>query len=112
MLDINLAFEFIDETTSGIIICDESFNIMFWNQTLCDWTKISKKKIVGKNLLELYPHLKKRIYYNRMKMLLGGGPPVVFSPQFHPHFIPILIHKESKKMKQQTIVKFFYSQEF
>ena len=99
------AFEFqlLDKVPFGVCVVDENYLIISWNQTLADWTGIKKKEIIGKSLINRFPHLKEDRYIKRLNSVLTEGPPVIFSPQLHPHFIPTALPDASLRIQQTTV---------
>lgn len=79
-------YEMLEGVPFGVCVIDENFNVLFWNRTISGWSGVENDNIIGKNLLDRYPGLKKKRYYNRLKDVMRGGPPAIFSPQLHPHF--------------------------
>lgn len=99
------AFEFqlLDKVPFGVCVVDENYLIISWNQTLADWTGIKKKEIIGKSLINRFPHLKEDRYIKRLNSVFTEGPPVIFSPQLHPHFIPTALPDASLRIQQTTV---------
>ena len=51
----------LDELDCGIIVLDESLNILFWNKWLSNRTKKTNETVRNKNLLMLYPDINEKI---------------------------------------------------
>lgn len=81
--------EMLDRVPFGVCVIDEDFSVLFWNHTISGWSGVETDDIIGKNLLDRYPGLKEKRYYNRLKNVMSGGPPAIFSPQLHPHFFDL-----------------------
>ncbi len=96
-------YKILDLVPLGHIILDQEFKILFWNRRLEEWTSISREDVLGKSIIELYPHLKEVKYYSRMKMMFEGGPPVVFSAQLQKYFLPIK-SSHGELCLQQTMI--------
>ncbi|MCP4213947.1 MAG: response regulator [bacterium] len=58
---------------------------------------------MGRSIMVFFPHLASNRYKKRLDMVFHGGPPVFFSPQLHPHFIPTPL-PDGKLRIQQTVV--------
>ena len=99
----SLELKLLDKVPFGVCVVAEDYQILFWNQTLADWTGVKKKEVSGKSLINRYPHLKEDRYIKRLNMVLDEGPPVIFSPQLHPHFIPALLPNGSLRIHQTTV---------
>lgn len=87
---------------------DEDFRVIFWNQRMESWTGRLRDGIEGVCLTELYPHLLDKKYQSRFAQLKVGGPPLIFSPQLHPHFIPTPL-PDGRQRVQHTTVSLFFS---
>ena len=98
-----LEFQLLDKVPFGICILDEQYCVLSWNQTLIDWTGIKKKEILGESLINRFPRLKEDRYLKRLKAVFEEGPPVIFSPQLHPHFIPAVLPDGSLRIQQTTV---------
>lgn len=81
-------YVYLDYVPSGVAIIDEGLVVVFWNRTMESWTQIKRADIVGKPIYEFYPHLKTPKYSLRIKHVLAGGPPAIFSSQIHKAIIP------------------------
>jgi PAS domain S-box-containing protein len=88
----------------GIIVIQQDYTILSWNNCIADWTGIPKKSIVGMNLLERFPHLDKPLYLTRIAQVFSGGPAVIFSSRFHPHFIPAALQTGELRVQSTTVV--------
>ncbi len=80
--DLN-KYSIFDNVPIGICIIDKDYNVLFWNTHLEDWTKINKEDIIGNSLFTFYPSFNRFIHRSRIDGIFAGGPPVIFSPQFH-----------------------------
>lgn len=98
-----LDYSILDQLPVGIIIADKNLVIRFWNRKLETWTGFQRSDMINKELLELYPHLKKPTYANRMYSVLKGGPSSIFSSQLHPHFIPAYLNQDLQRIQSTTL---------
>ncbi|MCP5053775.1 MAG: response regulator [bacterium] len=96
-------FEVFDSVPHGICLVDEQYTLALWNRVLEEWTGIKRERIVGKCLLDFFPHLKENRYKKRMDEIFKGGPPVFFSPQLHPHFIPVPLPDKKLRILQTVV---------
>ena len=60
-------------------------------------------EIVGSELKTHFPHFNELKYSDRIEQVFKGGPPLVFSSQFHPHIIPAPL-RNGKLRIQHTIL--------
>ncbi len=82
------SFRLYDSVPVGIFIIDKEYNTVFWNSCLEDWIGVMRVDIVGKPITTIIPELDKFIYRSRLDFVFQGGPPVVFSNQFHKNLYP------------------------
>ncbi|WP_333469752.1 response regulator [Microcoleus sp. herbarium12] len=80
-------FSVLDRVPIGLCVIARDFTVLFWNRTLEQWTKKSKKEIVGTNLKTHFPQLEEPKYQSRLKQVFNNGLPAVFSPQLHQSLI-------------------------
>ncbi|MCH7477690.1 MAG: SpoIIE family protein phosphatase [SAR324 cluster bacterium] len=95
--------DLLDSIPLGAFAIDRDFRVLYWNRTLESWCGISKSEMIGANLEEHFPHLKKPVYRARLQEIFQGGPPAVFSSQLHGNVIPSTLPNGVPRI-QQTIV--------
>ncbi len=93
----------MDTIPIGVMILDRHMTVMSWNKLLAEWTGVSPEQIVGTSIIDRYPHLGTVRYAGRIHPVFEGGPPVVFSPQLHPHLIPSVRIDGQKRIQQTTV---------
>lgn len=81
---------FYDYIPVGICIINKNYNIKFWNRSLEGWTATNRNEYVGKNLLDIFPHLKLPKFKARFDLMFQGRPPMVFSALLNHHIFPIV----------------------
>ncbi|MCP5104338.1 MAG: response regulator [bacterium] len=91
-----------DSVPHGVCIVNEGYSVVLWNRVLEEWTGISRDEIIDNCLLDFFPHLTEKRYKKRLDLVFHGSPPVFFSPQLHPHFIPTPLPDGSLRI-QQTV---------
>lgn len=99
----NQNLDLYDYVPVGICVIDRNYTVQFWNKTLRGWTGISRKDIIGKNLLEIYPHLNNPVYKLRIDLMFNGHPPTIFSSLLHKYFFPIEIAENKFQMQSATL---------
>jgi PAS domain S-box-containing protein len=97
-------YQILDFMPEGICIIDHDFSVRYWNRTLEMWTSIRSNEISGRPLLEHFPHLNQPMYRERIEQVFSGGPPVLFSSQLHPYFIPSF-RPDGKPRRHNTVVR-------
>lgn len=93
----------LDAMPIGSMVLDPDLNVLFWNRLLTEWTGIYREQIVGQKITIQYPHLGSVRYAGRIMPVFEGGPPVIFSPQLHPHFISSVRADGQKRVQQTTV---------
>ena len=101
--DFSFESSLLDQVPFGVCIVEKCYTVVFWNRILEEWSGIAHGDICGTSLLERFPHLTENRYLRRLDAVLEGGPPVIFSPQLHPHFIPAPLAGKRLRV-QQTVI--------
>ncbi|MHB8122675.1 MAG: sensor domain-containing diguanylate cyclase [Desulfuromonadaceae bacterium] len=96
-------FLLLDTMPMGVLVLASDLTVLFWNSRLTEWTGVQREQIVGKLLTDLYPELGSIRYAGRILPVFDGGPPVIFSPQLHPHLIPSVRADGQKRILQTTV---------
>lgn len=81
-------YAILDHSPSGHLVLRHDYTVLFWNRSLELWTGIPRQEIIGRSILERYPHLGEPRYSGRLASLFSGGPPTIFSSQLHRFVIP------------------------
>ena len=97
-------FRLLDHVPFGICVSDTDYIVQYWNQTLVEWTGIASETICGKSLFEHFPNLLKNHFKIRLDMVVKGGPPAIFSPMLHPHFVTSTISKGQPRLQQTAVI--------
>jgi len=79
---------FNDLSAQGILITDAKLNIRAWNNWLETHSGHRTERIIGQNLLEVYPDLAKRDLDEYYKDVLAGQVRVI-SQRLHGYFLPL-----------------------
>ncbi len=93
----------LDAVPIGVLVLSEQLLIRCWNRILADWTGVSSEQAVGRPVAELAPQLTTPRYLSRIRPVFAGGPPVLFSPQLHPHLIPCNRPDGAPRIQQTTV---------
>lgn len=96
----------------GIIVIQPDYTILSWNDCIADWTGIPKRSIVGQDIRVRFPHLDKPLYMTRIAQVFSGGPAVIFSSRFHPHFIPANLQSGELRVQSTTVVPVISGENF
>ncbi len=93
----------LDTLPIGVLVLAPDLTVLFWNSLLTEWTGVQREQIVGNPVTDLYPDLGAIRYAGRIRPIFEGGPPVIFSPQLHPHLIPSVRADGQKRIQQTTV---------
>ena len=81
-------FRILDNSPEGVILLDTDLKIIYLNKMIEHWTGLSFEIVEGQAIADVFPHLSKPAYQNRLKQVLNLGFPLVLSSQLHPNLIP------------------------
>lgn len=96
-------FLLLDTLPVGVLVLAPDMSVLFWNNLLTEWTGVHREQIVGRPVSDLYPSLGSVRNTERILPIFDGGPPVIFSPQLHPHLIPSFRADGQKRIQQTTV---------
>ena len=96
-------FDLLDHVPVGILVVRKDFDVLFWNRCIEDWTGLGRDEVVGKNIKMLFPHLDTPQYVGRLEGLFEGGPPAIFSSQFHRYIIPAPLPDGQFRIQHTTV---------
>ncbi|MFQ6125651.1 MAG: PAS domain S-box protein [Candidatus Heimdallarchaeota archaeon] len=78
---------FMDAVTDYIIICDPKLNIVEVNRAGWQAKGLKKEDMFGKNLFDIYPHLKELGRYDKYRRVIRTGEPLILEEIVpHPKF--------------------------
>lgn len=97
--------DLIDQMPVGVILIDRNYKILRWNQLLTQWTGKTSKDTVGNDIRELYPQIADEYFQSRIALVLEGGPPVLFSAQFHNFFVPAMVANQKIRLQNTTVAQ-------
>lgn len=61
-----------DNMDNGMVVLDPDLNILCWNQTQEKFSGLSRAQVIGKNILTLFPHLRKNRIAADLQAVLRG----------------------------------------
>lgn len=99
---VNIDSLLFDGLSLGIIVLDDNYCVSRWNKWMEKTTFLQTEEVLGKNIFDLFPDIKKQnkdtFIYNCYKT----QTPTFLSPLFHNYLIPIdfIIGNEKIKMLQ------------
>lgn len=77
------AFDIIENAAEGIIVFDTELRYLLWNRFMEDLTGMSADEVLGRNAIELFPHLREQRVEPLLLRALAGE--TVSSPDVHYH---------------------------
>ncbi len=96
--------DLLDYVSEGVFIVAADFNIIFWNRTLEIYSGILRENVIERNVFDVFPHLNKPFYKQKINEILGGGPPTTFSSQFHNYIIPCIMPDGNYRTQNTMVV--------
>lgn len=96
-------FSHFDLIPLGLCILKSDYTVIYWNNCLEEWTKISRESILGTTLTERFPHLSQPQYTSRLQDIFKGGPPAIFSSQLHKYIIPAPSRQGKNRIQHTTV---------
>lgn len=109
MKEVDLAekeFGILDHVPVGACVLQRDFIVLFWNKCLEEWTQIYRSSIVGKSIYDFFPNLNHPKYTTRLQDIFDGGPPAIFSSQFHKYVIPSQLRDGNFRIQHTTVTPF------
>jgi len=100
-----------DQLPFGLILLKKDLSIRFWNRFLVEWTGRKKEDVEGKYLFDEFPQLNQPSVIARFPPVFEGGPPVFFSPQFHPHLIPSFLPDGTPRVEKGSVIPVYFEGE-
>lgn len=96
-------FEVLDYLPEGTLVLRHDFTVLFWNRCLEDWTGIAREDITNTKIDERFAQFADPLTAMRIKNVMEGGPPAVFSAHLHKQMIPCTLPNKQLRI-QHTIV--------
>jgi len=82
------SFDLFNKVSTGIVIINFNYQIVFWNNILERWTGLNHKQIVGKIASEEFEKFRDVTIQIRLESVFNYGTPVILSSQIHKFIIP------------------------
>jgi len=102
---ITRQFAILDHMPTGSFVLQKDSVVMFWNSRLEDWTGIPRRKIIGKQIGEYFPHLNAPKYSTRIQDVFNDGIPVIFSAYLHRYIIPVTLPDKQRQIQMTTVTR-------
>ena len=81
-------FNLFNKVSTGILIINSDYKIIFWNNILEVWTGLKYENIVGKNISVEFERFQDIKIQSRLESVFNIGVPVILSSQIHKYLIP------------------------
>lgn len=78
-----ILYDILDNINEGIIILDEDFKILFWNNHMECLTHISEDKVINSCIYDVIPSLNKGYFKDTMNRIINDGRKMFFSAAMH-----------------------------
>lgn len=75
---LNFIESLVEASVDRIVVLDRFMNYLYWNKKAEDYYGIPKEKVLGKNILEVFPSFRNNPGYNEFRSVLKGE--TVFLP--------------------------------
>ena len=96
-------FELFNKVSTGILIIDSYYKIIFWNKVLESWTGLKYNEVIGKNASEEFEQIGNPKIQSRLDSVFTYGTPVILSSQIHKYLI-LSDFPGGKNRYQHTVV--------
>jgi len=98
-----LRFRLFDDMPIGVCVIRRDYTVLYWNDTLEDWTDILSDSIIGRKLMDFFPKFDKFSYSILIESIFDGGPPAIFSSQLHKSLFPSKTHHGVSRIQNTTV---------
>lgn len=93
----------LDKNIMGIIILDDSNNILFWNDWIQKTSQITKEQALYKNIFDVFPEIKDSRIHNAIELSVAKGTASFISHAFNKKIFPLYINGDKTKIISQLI---------
>lgn len=80
--------QIIDVINLGVVVLDTDLNIIDWNRWMELQSNHKREEMIGKNLLDQYPHLNNQNFLRSCKSVKSFGNFIFFSQKLHNYLFP------------------------
>ena len=96
------SYTLLDHMPMGVCVLNDELEVTYWNNCLETWTGISRSRITGSTIGSYFSHFEEPKYAKRIQSVLDGGPPMIFSPQLHPHNVPFYLVVDDSLLSRKS----------
>jgi diguanylate cyclase (GGDEF)-like protein/PAS domain S-box-containing protein len=105
MATYNTTNHLLDQLPMGCCVIDGRGIVRHWNRQLVLWTGLTRERVEGGNLYELFPHLNVSRISRRIMATAREGTPAHFSPRLLPQFFPTVLEDDRGRVQQTTVIR-------
>jgi len=98
-------FHLLDHVPLGIVVVRQDMVVLFWNRCLEEWTRVSSESIVGRSIVDRFPHLGHDRYALRFTQVFETGVPTVFSSRLHGQIVPATTSGARERIQHTTVTR-------
>ena len=69
---LNFIESLVESSVDRIVVLDRFMNYLYWNKKAEEYYSISKERVIGKNILEVFPAFRNDPSYQHFRKVLGG----------------------------------------
>jgi len=96
-------FTVLDKVPLGVLVLDQQYRVLFWNECLENWTGILRRDTLGRDARQAFPEFNRPSVSRRVESVFRAGVPTVFSPQLHAPLIPCEIAPGAFRVQYITV---------
>ncbi|MBW2281864.1 MAG: PAS domain S-box protein [Deltaproteobacteria bacterium] len=96
-------FSVLDHLSTGVLVLDRAFNVVFWNRQLEAWTGLARAEVQGYSVEAHCPALLDEEWRAAFSTAFGGGSPVTMSSEASRHAVPAALADGGLRAQRVTI---------
>ncbi len=78
----------LDHVPVGACVLTPELKVLYWNRSLQDWSGLTSDVVLGTLAETHFSGSQIHHVTRRLRNIVDGGPPTIFSSQLHPHLLP------------------------
>jgi len=97
-----LVLDILKDLNEGIVVLDENYKIVLWNNQMILATNYPESKAIGKSIYDVLPKFKTPYYMDAMESVISSGSKMFFSAAMHKNLINDAKHFNIKLSKIES----------
>jgi len=81
--------QLLDHLSMGILVLNESLDVLFWNRWMAEHSLIARQDAVGKPIYDLFPELSSKGFIAKAHNVFKVGHPAFFTQKIHQNLFPL-----------------------